>query len=208
MRYERKYRIDGQFYETVLHEMMSNPAVFRFKFPDRTVNSIYYDNVEFKALKENLQGIRNRVKYRIRWYGEDLSNLKRPVLEKKIKINMLGRKEYEPLDDFNLMKDLERISEEPTLKKNELQAVTLVRYERTYLQSFDDKIRATIDRNIQYYKIQSDHFVNVPTMDHALILELKHEECDTELADYCLQSIPYRLTKNSKYVSAIMSQWS
>jgi hypothetical protein len=35
-----------------------------------------------------------------------------------------------------------------------------------------------------------------------LILEIKYEEKDAEAVDYCLQEIPFRLTKNSKYVSA------
>ena len=56
---------------------------------DRYINSIYYDDDDFITAKNNLSGISERRKYRIRWYGEDQNNFRYEVKLKKI---ILGKK--------------------------------------------------------------------------------------------------------------------
>ena len=51
-----------------------------------TVRSIYFDNLEDKALREKRNGVQKREKFRIRYYNDDVSFL---VLEKKMKWNNL-----------------------------------------------------------------------------------------------------------------------
>ena len=48
--------------------------------------SIYFDNSEDKALREKIDGIGKREKFRIRYYNDDFSFI---ALEKKMKINDL-----------------------------------------------------------------------------------------------------------------------
>ena len=50
------------------------------------IRSIYFDNVDDKALREKIDGIAKREKFRIRYYNDDLSFI---TLEKKMKINNL-----------------------------------------------------------------------------------------------------------------------
>lgn len=50
------------------------------------IRSIYFDNVDDKALREKIDGIAKREKFRIRYYNDDLSFI---TLEKKMKINDL-----------------------------------------------------------------------------------------------------------------------
>lgn len=203
MRYERKYRIDAASFDQILHCIRSNPASFKWAYPNRIVNSIYYDDINYSAYNDNLSGISNRIKYRVRWYGDDMIKIKNPVLEKKIKSNLLGRKEHIPLSNFDSNNEIPDINQKAKLYGNQLFPKTIVRYERTYLESFDKKIRATIDKNLCYYEVSNSKIFMSPMRDNALILEIKYDEKDTELADSCLQSIPFRLTKNSKYVSAV-----
>lgn len=54
------------------------------------IRSIYFDNAYDKALREKVNGIRKREKFRIRYYNDDLSFL---TLEKKMKIDNLCLKE-------------------------------------------------------------------------------------------------------------------
>lgn len=54
------------------------------------VKSLYFDNYADKALKEKQDGLKNREKFRIRYYGSDTSFIR---LEKKSKINGLCNKE-------------------------------------------------------------------------------------------------------------------
>ena len=63
-------------------------------YQDRRVNSLYFDTVDYQGIRENLAGISNRFKLRLRWYGEinDKYNNKF-ILEKKIRNGRLGSKE-------------------------------------------------------------------------------------------------------------------
>lgn len=54
------------------------------------VRSLYFDNYLDKALREKLDGVNNREKFRIRYYGDDTDFIR---LEKKSKINGLCNKE-------------------------------------------------------------------------------------------------------------------
>ena len=54
-------------------------------YSPRMVNSIYYDDMNLSNISQNLAGISKRVKYRVRWYGEN-NSLKNPHFEIKSKI--------------------------------------------------------------------------------------------------------------------------
>lgn len=53
------------------------------------IRSLYFDNMEDKALREKLDGVNLREKFRIRYYNKDTSFIH---LEKKSKHNSLGPK--------------------------------------------------------------------------------------------------------------------
>ena len=59
-----------------------------------TIRSVYFDNYKDKALREKLNGVQTREKFRIRYYNDDLSFI---TLEKKIKHNDLCKKLDAPL---------------------------------------------------------------------------------------------------------------
>ena len=54
-----------------------------------TVRSIYFDNLDDKALREKIDGVQKREKFRIRYYNRDLTFI---TLEKKVKYNSLCMK--------------------------------------------------------------------------------------------------------------------
>ncbi len=53
------------------------------------IRSLYFDNLSDKALREKIDGVNMREKFRIRYYNHDLSLIH---LEKKSKVNGLGTK--------------------------------------------------------------------------------------------------------------------
>lgn len=55
-----------------------------------TIRSLYFDNISDKALREKIDGVNRREKFRLRYYNEDLSVIR---LEKKSKYDGLGRKQ-------------------------------------------------------------------------------------------------------------------
>jgi hypothetical protein len=102
MRYERKYRIDNLDLAELRQALRSHPLSFRKLFPDRQVNNIYLDTPDLHFFRENLDGVAERRKYRIRWYGPNLNFASKPVLEVKLKQAELGEKLSLHLDDIPL----------------------------------------------------------------------------------------------------------
>ncbi|MBR9922693.1 MAG: polyphosphate polymerase domain-containing protein [Bacteroidetes bacterium] len=210
MRYERKYRIEQATAREVREVLRVVPGSFHQAYPNRWVNSIYFDGPGFEAMRENLGGISNRIKYRIRWYGEVRQHIQKPVLEKKIKSNQLGTKEHVSLSPIDLTGpfDLSRLLRLEANIGPELQPVILVRYNRTYLESMDRQVRATIDEDLQYFAFIGQRPIwHSPVVDPAVILEVKYGQDQEARMDEILQAIPFRLTKNSKFVSGMGSAW-
>ena len=67
------------------------------------VRSIYFDNLNDKALREKIDGVAKREKFRIRYYNDDLSYI---VLEKKMKIGSLCMKCSAPITEEECRKIL------------------------------------------------------------------------------------------------------
>ena len=159
------------------------------------------------ALRDNLAGISQRVKHRIRWYGEDIKVAKNPQLEKKIKINQLGKKEYKKLPDFKLLNGK---SLQEYVKKNvntiiPLHPVVLIQYLRSYFISMDKKYRLTLDRDLKYYVMDSyPAFLSNPAKENTTIVEIKYDAQFDKDWDYVSQNMAFRMGKSSKYVGGGM----
>jgi len=52
LRYEKKYRIEDASFSEIMDNLNGSPAGFKLAFPDRWVNSIYYDDIELSAFKD------------------------------------------------------------------------------------------------------------------------------------------------------------
>lgn len=208
MRYERKYRIENQHYLQVLQEVMSIQGAFHSAYPDRWVNSIYLDNPDYGALRENLSGVSNRSKFRLRWYGDNYRTIEHPILEEKVKVNLLGYKNTQQLKSTTLSPDnIKSALDIDMLKDLSIEPVVMVRYLRTYLVSYDQSVRITIDRDLQYRGINNYAVDPFPIYDEAIVLEIKYDQDIEEQIQDTLQSIKYRLTKNSKFVSGMIGYW-
>ena len=91
MRYERKYRIEDLRLEMVHQIIKNHPSSFRKIYPDRQVNNIYFDTPNYTTYTENVMGIAQRKKFRVRWYGDRRDTRTKNNLEVKIKDYELGR---------------------------------------------------------------------------------------------------------------------
>ncbi len=93
-RFERKWVFNKIDKETLLSNLINSKLFFREQFKERTVNSIYFDTLNFKSALDNLNGVSDREKFRVRWYGKNLELLDEPILENKIKKNFQGYKVF------------------------------------------------------------------------------------------------------------------
>lgn len=205
-RLEKKWIFNPKLKDTLIQNLISSKLHFRPHFQLRSVNSIYFDTFNLRSAQHNLDGISDRIKTRIRWYGEDSLIIKEPKLEIKIKNNFLGHKKYYnfdtlkkiKIDNQNLLLVSSKVSK---ILKKKLSAISLVNYKRLYFISENQKIRATLDYDIRYKKLK-DNIDNFFIKSNNIVLELKyHLDMDNFLRKN-LNGIT-RVSKNSKYLNSL-----
>jgi hypothetical protein len=165
---------------------------------------------------DNVDGLRDRVKVRIRWYGHLFGFIDKPVLELKIKKGLVGRKESFPLVPFSVDENLQRNtivdvfnrSEIPEILKldlNWLEASLLNRYRRKYFQSADRKYRITIDSEMEFYQIRAynNAFLHKSVDLKSMVVELKYTTENDQYVEQIANYFPVRISRSSKYVNGI-----
>ena len=208
-RYEKKWVFNKIDKETLFSNLITSKLFFREQFKERTVNSIYFDTLNFKSAIDNLSGVSDREKFRVRWYGDNLDLFKQPILENKIKKNFQGQKIYFKLDEFNNKKLDQNNLLNLTKKINDLipnknlYPVSMTNYKRIYLISSNNEIRATLDYDIKYRKL-SHYIENFFLKVEEVILELKYS---TNIDSYLRNQISgiTRISKNSKYINSLIN---
>ncbi|HEY5910251.1 MAG TPA: VTC domain-containing protein [Verrucomicrobiae bacterium] len=104
-RYERKFTLPGVPLEQALILVRRHPAAFREAYPERTVNNLYLDSPALSDYHDHVNGAPNRLKTRVRWYGDRNGSILNPMLERKLKRGLLSGKVTHPLPSFILNGD-------------------------------------------------------------------------------------------------------
>ena len=205
-RYELKYIVPHVDARQVIARIMMHPASFREAYPDRKVNNIYFDTPDFHCFHQNIEGAPMRNKMRLRWYGNPDFPNEKSVLEIKHKDKELGWKTLRLLD-AGLVKssnDLIRLVKSIGVYKSEYLPILRNSYLRSYFISNDGLFRITVDRK-QRFGLPFSGNVHLEINDYPVVVEIKfdenHMERSREITDY----IPFRQTKNSKYVTGVQS---
>lgn len=218
-RYERKFTVPTSFsIKTIEQFVKRNKALFREVYHQRKINNIYFDTVGYNNYQDNVLGVSDRKKIRIRWYGETMGVIKNPVLEIKTKKGLVGDKWSYKLEPFTLdntfsNKDVQAIFKSSNLPLPILESVKMViptllnSYLRKYFLSADNKYRVTLDFRLLYYKIDKrfNNFDFKPVSDANKIIELKYGLNDDDNANAISTQFPFRLNKNSKYINGVNS---
>ena len=151
------------------------------------IRSLYFDNAADKALREKLDGVNCREKFRIRYYNHDPSLIH---LEKKSKCNGLGCKDTADITageaqriaerDWEWMKDADRSLVRELSAKMKSQGLcpkTIVDYTREPFVYAPGNVRVTLDYDIRTGLHSTDflnpHCVTIPVADAPIILEVK-----------------------------------
>lgn len=217
-RFERKFVVSGLSYHEIESLVRLHPAMFSEVYSSRSVNNLYLDSPGMRHYFDHIQGLSDRVKVRIRWYGDLFGNVDYPALEFKFKYSSIVSKAVFPLPPIcidgclrqdALMKVLKQADLPNTLKFDllSLEISLLNRYRRKYFQSMDHRYRITLDTRIECYHIQ-DHgntFLHKSIDLVNTVVELKYDPEQADGAEQICQHFPFRLGKNSKYVNGIES---
>lgn len=179
------------------------------------IRSLYFDDINNKALHEKLGGIRDRSKYRIRIYNGDDKIIH---FEKKIKFRdyiakvkePLTREMYDQLIDGNY--DVLKQADKPLLneihnemKHNLLRPKVIVDYVREPYVCDNGNVRITFDKDLRTGLHAIDIFDNslkpVRAIDNDLIiLEVKYDEYLPAYIKIALQLEGLNRQSASKYV--------
>ena len=216
LRCERKFLVGDLSVDELENIILHHPAIFRPVFSERFVNNIYFDSLEFISYHQSIEGLDQRKKVRVRWYGDLSGPIKNPVLETKKKWGNVGKKETRPLSSFefeDFFSEAETFDLNKKVPLNEnlkkdlyfLEAKLINRYNRKYFLSANGCYRITLDFNIHFYPVRpfpSAFFKNT-TCEPYSVLELKYKHINDNEAQKITSHLPFRLAKSSKYVSGV-----
>ena len=166
-RYEIKFVLDNSRLSDAMQWLYNETTAIK-TYDNRKVNSIYFDDVGFSSVRDNLAGVSQRNKFRLRWYGDQEYSV--PIFEVKTKNGRLGRKTTYPINSIkdNLKElNVDNVTSKcakDLLKHNivfdeHLVPTLQVNYEREYYETHDG-IRITIDQNIQFSDTQLHSSLN------------------------------------------------
>lgn len=179
------------------------------------VRSLYFDNLADKALREKIDGVNRREKFRIRYYNGDASLIH---LEKKSKLNGLGTKAMAELSaaeaqaivdgDLSWMPGSGRPLVQELYHKMRAQGLhprTIVDYTREPFVYAPGNVRVTLDYDIRT-GLQCTDFLNpscvtIPAGEPVTILEVKWDEFLPDVIRAAVQLPGRRASAFSKYAA-------
>ena len=154
------------------------------------IRSLYFDNLSDKALREKIDGVNVREKFRMRFYNGDTSFI---VLEKKSKVNGLCSKESCRITEKEAQKIVDgdygwmTASNRPLcqelyskISSQGMRPKTIVDYTRCPFVFAPGNVRVTIDYDIRTGVFRTDFLnastVTLPAGESPIILEVKWDE--------------------------------
>ena len=210
-RFERKWIFRNNNFNTLVNALIRSNLFFRTQYPSRIVNSIYFDTNNYLSIRQNLDGVSNKKKIRLRWYGKrDI--ILNPVIEIKSKKGFETKKEtikIKELDNIKLY-ELDKIKEQLNKKlksKKIINPILSTHYNREYFISLNRKIRATVDYNLKSIFLNNLSQIDiVKNFNNNCILELKYPVKSDNYVRKNLRNMSLRLSKNSKFVNSALEK--
>jgi len=208
-RFERKWVFDSIDHNQLFILLNRSNFLFTNQYTDRQVNSIYFDDEHYTSVIQNINGISEKKKYRLRWYG-DFANIINPTFEIKSKKGFEVSKQNFDLPktfNYNLLNynDLEKIElfiNNNFNFKNKLYPILTTHYLRSYFISSNKLVRSTVDRNLKSLLLYNNRNLNIIKKYNDIILEIKYDLNLDEYVRSNLGNISSRFSKNSKFVNA------
>ena len=167
-----------------------------------TIRSLYFDDPNYTAFRDKVDGVDNRTKYRIRCYNGDTSVCRLERKEKKGHLTRKTGQSISPQQAAALQKRMlsdppEGLAQELRLRcaSDGLQPMVLVDYDRTPFVSANGNSRITLDENLRTRPYCADLFSPSTGMlpvleDGEVILEVKFDDFLPGYLSEVLSDIP------------------
>lgn len=217
---ERKFVLSGMTFHELLSLVHLHPSGFTEQYAPRQVNNVYFDSLEYGNYIDNVHGMSERFKIRLRWYGS-LDRAVEPVLQLKIKKGFGGVKLDYPVPEVELSPGVPWPRIRDSIRKSLPKEVSSLfdfhsfpavanSYRRNYFISGDRQYRLTLDRDIKNFAQTHGLFPNTTKSEivtDEMIVEIKYPIELDHLANQVTSWFPFRVSKNSKYISGINLIW-
>jgi len=217
---EKRIEIKDVFSPFELSKFESAIRLSRLSFynpyPDRQINSIYFDDYSLRSLEESIEGNSLRTKRRIRWYGMQKKKVD-ATLEVKRKQGIYSWKQlYKNKYTINpnakswggMIESKDEKHGPNIVLLNQLPK-SIISYDRQYFCSFDGKVRITIDQNLKSLSQNSNwgpNFDQFRKHYNFMIIEVKVSSKDEHLVELVRQEIPFTPKRFSKYCESLIPQ--
>jgi len=176
------------------------------------IRSLYFDDPDLAAYHDKLGGFRDRVKWRLRYYNDDVGYIR---LEEKRKQGSLSFKSYTSLpfsvaEDLALSRDLKMTAPPPLLEafllKREaerMRPTLFVEYERRAFLYPAGNVRVTLDSSLRAAPFRGDLASPPPAFPvldgEEVILEVKFDSFLPPFITQLLEDVPKTPSAISKY---------
>jgi|APSaa5957512535_1039671.scaffolds.fasta_scaffold129182_2 SPX domain protein involved in polyphosphate accumulation len=212
MRRELKLVQDINTMHQILDYLRANSS-FRVHHPSQFVNSLYFDDASLSNAFDNLSGISERKKVRLRWY-DPINNVDKLPSEMNLEIKRkkasLSNKEVFKINNINPEEKLTYVSLTKYLNTSLnnykissplLQPTLQVQYYREYY-IIDSEIRITVDYQLKFIDAISQNKPNKFSFEKfdKCILEIKFHPKLTQNVASIINKLKCSPVRNSKYL--------
>lgn len=213
-RFERKFPFNHLQLPLARISILSNPALFSVLYEPRWVHNIYFDSIDLKSYHENVNGVSERKKLRIRWYQKDNLPNSIPHLEYKLKKNSVGTKKTIELNSelFPFFTPTFKLNNELLIAFKNIKEFQNTEYSkpvfhnyyyREYYISNDKKFRLTLDSQLRFENLSTLIIATKQVKSDYAIIELKYNIVDDLEAMKITKQLPNRMDKFSKFVEGV-----
>ena len=215
-RYEVKFISSIEHLESIKMLLESNSLCFKEHFENRQVNNMYFDDLNLKRYYDSEEGVSIRSKLRLRWYKKIFPNSFQPKLEIKEKYGLLNSKKTFLLKKYNfndfmqnpknfVIQDAKNVENSVFFMENLIDNFPTIMnsYQRYYYISKNNKVRATIDYDLKYLNVNKFSPYQNNFFNDLIVLEIKFDENDYNIANTFITTLPLRIKKFSKYVVGV-----
>ena len=212
-RFERKWDIRNDIdANTFFIAIARSNFMFTELYSARNVNTIYFDDIDYSSISENLGGERFKQKYRLRWYG-NFETISKPQLEIKSKNGLIGKKTTFPIEiskdiklDYDGLEEISNIFVKKLGISKILYPILSTHYLRHYFVSSNKNIRATFDENLKSFQMYAFLNLSFKKDFNNSIFEIKYNKNYDNYVRKNLKNISLRMSKSSKYVTTALNE--
>lgn len=207
-RIEKKILINNEDLPLALELLSQSIYPFYKTHPDRQVNNLYFDTLDNSCLSKHINGSLIREKYRVRWYGNDPTSIKKAYFEIKRKRGSITDKSKWELTEGNTeafcssggLPQFFSVNDNNAPIKElclNLEYKLTNSYQRQYYYSPSLNTRLTIDTGLNFFDSRSYHKAFVSSA----IIELKVPTNSNDIPwTEIFRALPWRIGRNSKYI--------